>query len=74
MSIRNGPGEGTWSVFAMKVVEERDALQHENSNLRKALELICKQLAPREQLVEVDGQEISLVDYCKDILHKNNLS
>jgi hypothetical protein len=25
MSVLNGPGEGTWSVFAAKVVEERDA-------------------------------------------------
>ena len=24
MSVLDGPGEGTWSVFAMKVVEERD--------------------------------------------------
>ena len=28
MSILDGPGEGTWSVFAMKVVEERDELRH----------------------------------------------
>jgi hypothetical protein len=24
MSVLDGPGEGTWSVFALKVVEERD--------------------------------------------------
>lgn len=24
MSVLDGPGEGTWSVFAQKVVEERD--------------------------------------------------
>jgi hypothetical protein len=28
MSILDGPGEGTWSVFAQKVVEERDELRH----------------------------------------------
>jgi len=28
MSVLDGPGEGTWSVFAMKVVEERDELRH----------------------------------------------
>lgn len=27
MSTLNGPGEGTWSVFAEKVVEERDRLR-----------------------------------------------
>ena len=27
MSTINGPGEGTWSVFAAKVVEERDRLR-----------------------------------------------
>lgn len=26
MSTLNGPGEGTWSVFAEKVTEERDEL------------------------------------------------
>lgn len=24
MSVLDGPGEGTWSVFSMKIVEERD--------------------------------------------------
>ena len=28
MSVLDGPGEGTWSVFAMKVVEERDELRY----------------------------------------------
>ena len=27
MSVQNGPGEGIWSVFAAKVVEERDRLR-----------------------------------------------
>ena len=26
--VRNGPGEGSWAVFAEKVVEERDELRH----------------------------------------------
>jgi uncharacterized coiled-coil DUF342 family protein len=34
MSVLNGPGEGTWSVFAQKVVEERDALREEVAKLR----------------------------------------
>jgi len=44
MSVLNGPGEGTWSVFAQKVVEERDelkwelrSLQEENAKLKEAL-------------------------------------
>ena len=28
MSVLDGPGEGTWSVFALKVAEERDELRH----------------------------------------------
>jgi hypothetical protein len=34
MSVLDGPGEGTWSVFAQKVVEERDALREEVTKLR----------------------------------------
>jgi hypothetical protein len=44
MSVLNGPGEGTWSVFAQKVVEERDelkwqlqSLKQENNKLKEAL-------------------------------------
>lgn len=35
MSVKDGPGEGTWSVFAQKVVEERDAAREEVERLRK---------------------------------------
>lgn len=28
MSVLNGPGEGTWSVFALKIVEECDELRY----------------------------------------------
>ena len=33
MSVLNGPGEGTWSVFAAKVVAERDALRSQLENV-----------------------------------------
>lgn len=33
MSIKDGPGEGTWSVFAEKVVEQRDAAREEVARL-----------------------------------------
>jgi phage shock protein A len=39
MSVLNGPGEGTWSVFAMKVVEERDEARAEVERLRTALDV-----------------------------------
>lgn len=34
MSVRNGPGEGTWSVFAQQVVEQRDTAETKLSDLR----------------------------------------
>jgi hypothetical protein len=34
MSVLDGPGEGTWSVFAQKVVEERDALREKVASLK----------------------------------------
>ena len=34
MSVLDGPGEGTWSVFAAKVVEERDKALAELAGLR----------------------------------------
>ena len=39
MSVLEGPGEGTWSVFAMKIVEERDALREKVASLEA--ELAC---------------------------------
>ena len=37
MSVLDGPGEGTWSVFAEKVVEERDRAREQVAMLRQAL-------------------------------------
>ena len=36
--VRNGPGEGSWSVFAGKVMEERDEAQAEVKRLTQELE------------------------------------
>lgn len=36
MSLINGPGEGGWSVFAEKVVVERDAALEEVARLTEA--------------------------------------
>ena len=38
MSVLDGPGEGTWSVFAMRVVEERDRMRERVSELEGQLE------------------------------------
>ena len=38
MSLSDGPGEGTWSVFAQKVVEERDEAREQLADVRKQLE------------------------------------
>jgi hypothetical protein len=35
--VRNGPGDGTWSVFAEKAIEERDAALAEAERLRAEL-------------------------------------
>lgn len=34
------PGEGTWSVFAQKVVEERDAAREEAARLRAEVDVL----------------------------------
>lgn len=38
MSVLDGPGEGTWSVFAGQVVEERDALREKLVEQAKRIE------------------------------------
>lgn len=46
MSVLDGPGEGTWSVFAQKVVEERDRAREQVAMLRAALqERGCRPIA-----------------------------
>lgn len=45
MSVLDGPGEGTWSVFAEKVVAERDAAREEVARLHKTIEGVSRSLA-----------------------------
>lgn len=52
MSVLDGPGEGTWSVFAAKVVEERDALRDHIKSLEAQLE--CAQAFHNVALRERD--------------------
>ncbi len=42
MSVLDGPGEGTWSVFAQKVVEERDAAREEVARLRGQIDSLVE--------------------------------
>ena len=66
MSVENGPGEGTWSVFAMKVAEQRDALQFENSTLRKQIAgkgLINKRYHFVGSGSEAGGNELHTLDF-----------
>ena len=39
----DGPGEGTWSVFALKVVEERDSLRQELELAKAFHDVACKE-------------------------------
>jgi len=54
MSVLNGPGEGTWSVFAMKVVEERDELRYklagEAAHIKSLEGLLVDAVRERDEL------------------------
>jgi hypothetical protein len=41
-SVMEGVDEGSWSVFAEKVVQERDKAREETERLREAFELIAE--------------------------------
>jgi len=51
MSVLDGPGEGTWSTFAMHVAKERDALAQELAELRASL--VAKEPAKMLTLDEI---------------------
>ena len=44
MSVLDGPGEGTWSVFAEKVVNDRDKLQLQLEKVRKVLDVLDERI------------------------------
>ncbi len=54
MSVLDGPGEGTWSVFAQKVVEERDkAIEERDEALRLlATRVEAKRLDEAQEEIE----------------------
>jgi hypothetical protein len=49
MSVLNGPGEGTWSVFAMKVTEERDEARYQLQEEKKKVADLEKRLLEAER-------------------------
>ena len=49
MSVLNGPGEGTWSVFAQKAVAERDELRSEVARLKDAGEVLVRSMVRMTQ-------------------------
>ena len=68
MSVLDGPGEGAWSVFAAKVVEERDRLRgvcdlrlHIMERLEKERDEARAQLAEmREEYAHLKHREVML--------------
>jgi len=57
--VRNGPGEGSWAVFAEKVVAERDELRHklagEAAHIRSLEDLLVEATRERDEArVEVE--------------------
>lgn len=51
--VRNGPGEGSWSVFAGKVVEERDAARAEIERQRAEIKRLREVLGG----IRIDGPD-----------------
>ena len=74
MSVLNGPGEGTWAVFAERVVIERDRLSAENALLRRVAAVahdLAKGKAAREKLdAGFNGMGMNILQ--EDAVHHNN--
>lgn len=50
--VRNGPGEGSWSAFAEKVVAERDAAITEYKQLQAKFELLRLELNEKASRID----------------------
>lgn len=59
MSVHDGPGEGTWSVHAARMQEERDAERVTTQYLRAALE----ELKGRYRAIEAELAETKTLLY-----------
>jgi predicted nucleic acid-binding Zn-ribbon protein len=56
MSILNGPSDGTWSVFASKVVRERDDARYERDEARKELAAAKLRVSDLKHALGIDAQ------------------
>jgi hypothetical protein len=79
VSVLDGPGEGTWSVFALKVVEQRDAAREEAARFRRryeeardAIRLVLEADALREHAYDCGDDDFSIYDLCKKVLREND--
>ena len=63
MSVFDGPGEGTWSVFAMKVVEQREELLHKlagrDAHIKSLEGLLVDAVRERDVLLEDNERLLS---------------
>jgi hypothetical protein len=51
MSVLDGPGEGTWSVFALKAVEERDEARERLQDALKRIEQLKAAIGDQSKLI-----------------------
>ena len=58
--VRNGPGEGSWAVFAEKVVEERDEARAEVARLTKERDAARKSFEEAIESLEESEHEMHL--------------
>lgn len=56
MSVLDGPGEGTWSVFAAKVMEERDDARRERDEARYELTATKLRVSDLKHALGTDAQ------------------
>lgn len=62
MSVLDGPGEGTWSVFAQKVVEQRDAAIARADELTRDLDEVTTALSDahtREATLRAENKRLT---------------
>lgn len=56
MSVLDGPSDGTWSVFASKVVRERDDARYERDEARKELAAAKLRVSDLKHALGIDAQ------------------
>ena len=59
MSVLDGPGEGTWSAFALQVVEQRDALEERLEQMTKERDREREEWAHRRWVHASDSRQMA---------------